>query len=47
MNKTVSTEHAPKAIGPYSQAVVVDGKREQGQIWCRILWHTGTHGKRA
>lgn len=25
MKKTVSTEHAPKAIGPYSQAVVANG----------------------
>ena len=25
MNKTVSTEHAPKAIGPYSQAVLSHG----------------------
>ena len=23
--KTVATEHAPKAIGPYSQAIVADG----------------------
>ncbi len=25
MNKIISTEHAPKAIGPYSQAVVSNG----------------------
>jgi 2-iminobutanoate/2-iminopropanoate deaminase len=25
MTKTVSTEHAPKAIGPYSQAIVSNG----------------------
>ena len=23
------------------QAVVVDSKREQGQVWCRIIWQTG------
>jgi 2-iminobutanoate/2-iminopropanoate deaminase len=25
MKQTISTEHAPKAIGPYSQAVVLNG----------------------
>ncbi len=25
MNKVISTEHAPKAIGPYSQAIVSNG----------------------
>jgi 2-iminobutanoate/2-iminopropanoate deaminase len=25
MHKTISTEHAPKAIGPYSQAIVCNG----------------------